>query len=182
MYNLNFHHLSLVHQHANTPVQRPPLDLVNGQRGETNTRFIPFELCRERHAWSHHRHQHGRQLHTETVLKNMKITIILLLMTTAVTEMRAGEFWKLADTQEQLCQVEVGEFWWVLNETTSPTLSCCHNYLHLISFYDKLRLSQVEKWSFKLSNITTQLKKDPNVISLLTFTTVHIFPGQNGGS
>lgn len=33
------------------PVQRPPLDLVSGRRGEANPCFVPFELCRERHTF-----------------------------------------------------------------------------------------------------------------------------------
>lgn len=64
-------------------------------------------------------------------------------------------------------------FWWAFNEANQ--IMYFHSViLHYI--YDKLRLSQVEKWQTSYVWFVTQFKQDQNIICLSSFTTGRGFP------
>lgn len=81
--------------------------------------LIPFKLCHKLLIWcmmsqfvviKDQQHQHGRQLCTEKILKKMKITLNLFILTTAVMWMEGLSVLWAANIQDQLCEVQVMDF------------------------------------------------------------------------
>lgn len=81
--------------------------------------LIPFKLCHKLLIWcmmsqfvviKDQQHQHGRQLCTEKILKKMKITLNLFILTTAVKWMEGLSVLWAANIQDQLCEVQVMDF------------------------------------------------------------------------
>ena len=117
-------------------------------------------------------HQHGRQHGTEKVLKQIKITIKLIILTNKVMwKGRSSGLW--ASLQ--------GLFHGFGDRSTRRRHQCvCWllsllNYLFSLTFhwfYDKLLLYWRESLSFKLTNITCMSWK---IICLSVFTTIQSF-------